>query len=65
MVHTSDLFTAYSAFFLLAKKSMQNTERVVQVLRDEGASESGIEKAELLVDLFLEVRTSEDSATRY
>ncbi|CAH6419560.1 Hypothetical protein POVR2_LOCUS65 [uncultured virus] len=65
IVHTSDLFTAYSAFFLLAKESMQDVERVVRVLRDEGASKSGIQKAKLLVGLFLEVRTSEDSATRY
>lgn len=51
--HTSGLFTAYSAFFLLGNRAFDR-DKILELIANEGASRDGIKKATLLLDTFLD-----------
>ncbi|CAH6421284.1 Hypothetical protein POVR2_LOCUS333 [uncultured virus] len=53
VVHTSDYFTAYSAFFLLANSKYRDVAAVLKTIEsEEGVTREGLLKARVLLGLF-------------
>jgi hypothetical protein len=54
VIHSDDLFTAYSGFFLLANQRDKDIEAIINTLEDEeGVTREGIRKARMLISSFL------------